>query len=150
MTLPYAIGPDFACLDRVEPVIPKPEKKGWIGVDLDGTLAEYHGWSDNIGAPIPAMVERVKAWLAAGEDVRILTARGTGGGSLHNAEQWRKIADWCRNVFGRSLPITDRKDCLMTALYDDRAIGVEKNTGRLVADVAYKNGYDTGKMHAGK
>ena len=31
---------------------------GWIGVDLD-----------------PAMVERVKRWLAEGRDVRILTAR---------------------------------------------------------------------------
>ena len=36
---------------------------GWIGVDLDGTLAEYHGWkgSEHIGPPIPLMVERVKS-----------------------------------------------------------------------------------------
>ena len=34
---------------------------------LDGTLAEYHGWGDGgIGKPIPAMVNRVKAWLEAG------------------------------------------------------------------------------------
>ena len=51
--------------------------RGWIGVDLDGTLAEYNGWQGpaNIGAPIPAMVERVKAWLEEGRDVRIFTAR---------------------------------------------------------------------------
>ena len=36
--------------------------KGWIGADLDGTLAEYHGWSadGSIGNPVPDMVERVK------------------------------------------------------------------------------------------
>lgn len=34
--------------------------KGWIGVDLDGTLAEYDGWKgpDEIGAPVEPMVER--------------------------------------------------------------------------------------------
>lgn len=28
--------------------------RGWIGVDLDGTLAEYHGWKgvDHIGPPV--------------------------------------------------------------------------------------------------
>lgn len=27
--------------------------QGWIGVDLDGTLAEYHGWkgAEHIGQP---------------------------------------------------------------------------------------------------
>jgi hypothetical protein len=50
---------------------------GWIGVDLDGTLAHYDGWkgADHIGAPIPAMVERVKGWLTEGKTVRIFTAR---------------------------------------------------------------------------
>ena len=40
--------------------------EGWIGVDLDGTLAEYLGWQGmgHIGEPIAPMVERVKAWLA--------------------------------------------------------------------------------------
>jgi hypothetical protein len=51
--------------------------QGWIGVDLDGTLAHYDGWkgADHIGAPIPAMVERVKGWLAEGKTVKIFTAR---------------------------------------------------------------------------
>src|SRR5690349_18780615 len=60
---------------------------GWIGVDLDGTLAEYHGWKgvEHIGPPIPEMVARVKQWLAEGRDVRIFTARcseGDQGGAL--------------------------------------------------------------------
>jgi hypothetical protein len=34
----------------------------WVGVDLDGTLAEYHGFKgpEHIGKPIPKMVARVK------------------------------------------------------------------------------------------
>jgi hypothetical protein len=50
---------------------------GWIGVDLDGTLAEWKEPYDvlQIGPPIPAMIERVKDWLAEGQDVRIFTAR---------------------------------------------------------------------------
>jgi hypothetical protein len=36
--------------------------KGWIGVDLDGTLAESTKWvsPSHIGEPIHKMVERVK------------------------------------------------------------------------------------------
>ncbi len=50
---------------------------GWLGVDLDGTLAEYDKFRghEHIGAPIPAMVERVKALIASGFEVRIFTAR---------------------------------------------------------------------------
>ena len=38
---------------------------GWIGVDLDGTLAHYDGWKgiEHVGPPIPAMLARVKYWL---------------------------------------------------------------------------------------
>ena len=55
---------------------------GWIGVDLDGTLAEHY-WPakgdydpTRIGDPIPMMVERVRGWLAEGREVRVFTARG--------------------------------------------------------------------------
>ncbi len=50
---------------------------GWIGVDFDGTLAQYGGWvnAEHCGEPIPAMVERVIAWRAKGMEVRIFTAR---------------------------------------------------------------------------
>ncbi|HEV7674386.1 MAG TPA: hypothetical protein VGQ12_07640 [Candidatus Angelobacter sp.] len=50
---------------------------GWIGVDLDGTLAHYAGWKgpEHIGEPIMPMVERVKGWLAEGKTVKIFTAR---------------------------------------------------------------------------
>jgi hypothetical protein len=51
--------------------------EGWIGVDLDGTLAHYSEWKgpDSIGEPVPLMLARVKEWLAKGLEVRIVTAR---------------------------------------------------------------------------
>lgn len=41
------------------------ENLGWIGVDLDGTLAVYKGWNgpEHIGEPIPIMIDRVKLWI---------------------------------------------------------------------------------------
>jgi len=41
----------------------------WIGVDLDGTLAEYGDWIgiEHIGKPIPLMIARVKSWIAEGK-----------------------------------------------------------------------------------
>ncbi len=50
---------------------------GWIGVDLDGTLARYDGWVGvmHVGDPVPAMLDRVQRWLEQGLDVRIFTAR---------------------------------------------------------------------------
>ncbi len=109
------------------------DKPGWIGVDLDGTLAEYHGWvaPGDIGKPISAMVERVKLWLAEGADVRIFTARGSMG-SKDNAEAYPAIERWCSEHIGVVLPITNIKDCYMIALYDDRAFRIEKNTGELL------------------
>ena len=40
--------------------------QGWVGVDLDGTLATYDEWRgiEHVGEPIAPMVERVKRWLA--------------------------------------------------------------------------------------
>lgn len=50
---------------------------GWIGVDFDGTLAKYGKYVSptHCGEPVPAMVARVKRWLADGREVRIFTAR---------------------------------------------------------------------------
>lgn len=106
---------------------------GWIGVDLDGTLAVYHGWGDgSIGAPIPAMVERVKGWLAAGTDVRIMTARISV--EHQAADQTERIQDWCLEHIGVVLPITFSKDFKMVELWDDRAVRVVKNTGEPCCD----------------
>jgi hypothetical protein len=115
--------------------------KGWIGVDLDGTLAEYHGWGDgSIGKPIPLMIERVKRWLSEGREVRIVTARvwcdprqwdyaGARGRSQESYEAEAAIQAWCRTHLGVALPVTCMKDFGMIELWDDRAIQVLANTG---------------------
>jgi hypothetical protein len=117
----------------------------WIGVDLDGTLAEFHGWQKDgsIGKPVPAMVARVKQWLAEGKEVRIFTARiwpwGTtetvGGQLVSNAsQQIDQINQWCIAHIGVTLPVTCVKDFGMVELWDDRAVQVRINTGELLGE----------------
>lgn len=120
--------------------------RGWIGVDLDGTLA-YHTnetWKgvDHVGEPIPAMIERVKKWLKEGKDVRIFTARVDGGDEAvaageEGGEHFRDIQrvkkaieTWCVKNIGQVLPITNKKDYSMIELWDDRAVQIIPNTGR--------------------
>lgn len=104
---------------------------GWIGVDLDGTLARYDEWRgiEHVGEPVERMAFRVRKWLSDGVDVRIFTARVSG-----NAEDAELAAApvraWCVEHFGVELPITCRKDFAMIELYDDRCVQIEPNTGR--------------------
>jgi hypothetical protein len=111
-------------------------KEKWIGVDLDGTLAVDEGAHTAlavIGSPIPAMVERVKKWLAEGRDVRIFTARVYGVRDGITPELIRgKIEEWCLEHIGQKLPVTCEKDFGMGELWDDRAVQVVKNTGERV------------------
>ncbi len=105
---------------------------GWIGVDLDGTLSERLPGDHEpltIGPPVPAMVARVKRWLADGREVRVFTARAAdpAPGELE------AIAMWCRRNLGVELAITNEKDPGMVELWDDRAVGVEPDTGEPVA-----------------
>lgn len=102
-----------------------PEKfRHWIGVDFDGTLATYDKYrgEEHTGAPIDAMVRRVRQWLDAGKDVRLFTAR-----KPHPA-----LRRWMKEHLGQVLPITNVKDPGMIAFYDDRAVAVERNTGKIL------------------
>lgn len=111
----------------------------WYGVDLDGTLAHYDGFKgvNEIGEPIPAMLERVKQWIAEGKCVKIFTARMHGhgapliGGGKEDA--LTPIQEWCKKHIGKVLPVTNVKDFGMITLYDDRCVQVEHNTGRLIS-----------------
>jgi hypothetical protein len=107
---------------------------GWIGVDLDGTLAKSvkAETGEEIGVPIHSIVQRVKVWLAHGEDVRIFTARvNPNRGQVNAMRARRAIEAWCKRHLGRVLPITYEKDWDMTLLFDDRARQVERDTGRV-------------------
>lgn len=102
----------------------------WIGVDFDGTLAEYDGWKDAsyAGAPIKLMVRRVKDWLAQGKEVKIFTARADETKPDYE-ENMQTVRKWCLEVFGMVLDITNRKNMAMIELWDDRAIQLIENTG---------------------
>ena len=112
--------------------------RGWIGVDLDGTLATYHGWNNGvIGDPIPAMQKRVKKWIREGKEVKIFTARVSTKYSHPQDHAWMlaRIEGWCFKHLGKILPVTHEKDFRMIRLYDDRAVGVETNTGKLIGEL---------------
>lgn len=106
------------------------DEGGWIGVDLDGTLAEYSDYKREIGDPIPKMIQRVRGWINNGKEVRILTARGST--EPHKYEQLIKAYEWVKEHIGYPLEVTDKKDPLMIRLYDDRVRQVEEGTGELV------------------
>lgn len=123
------------------------QRGGWIGVDLDGTLAHYDKWVgwNVFGDPIPPMVERVKAWLVAGVEVRIMTARvgvdpEMGGicrvtkETFTSKQMASAIQDWTEKHVGARLTVTCVKDVNMIELWDDRAVQVVPNTGRTLAE----------------
>lgn len=102
---------------------------GWIGVDFDGTLSKYGGWDHGrLGEAVPRMLARVKEWVAAGIEVRIVTARVT---HPEESGEVAKIQDWLEANGLPRLAVTAVKDYQMLQLWDDRAIQVEKNTGRV-------------------
>ncbi len=106
----------------------------WIGVDLDGTWAMHGTWRGelHIGEPIARMTERVKAWLAAGVQVRVMTARAQRSyehGGEPNPDVINAIQDWTEKVVGKRLRVTNEKDYGMIQLWDDRAVQVIVNTG---------------------
>lgn len=108
---------------------------GWVGVDLDGTLAHYTEWVDaeTIGAPIPAMVGRIKNMIQLGFKVKLLTARASSNGTVGRdleAAKFRIAADdWMVDHLGIALPVTSKKDFAMIELWDDRAVQVVPNKG---------------------
>lgn len=120
----------------------------WIGVDLDGTLAQYNGWAGpaEIGLPVPVMLTRVQDWVIAGLDVRIFTARcyplmyipksyspkwtPKDYNEIIAKQAVEAIRDWCQLHIGKHLAITCVKDYEMYQLWDDRAVQIEQNTGR--------------------
>jgi len=97
--------------------------RSWIGVDFDGTLATYDHFrgDDHVGEPVESIVRLVRKWLHQGQDVRLFTAR----------KPHPVLRKWMKQHLGQVLPITNVKDPGMILFIDDRAIGVERNTGKL-------------------
>ena len=141
-------------VEKLRALVPvqKVEMDSWIGVDLDGTLAETVDWTKGcgIGAPIPAMVDRVVMWLAEGKNVRVLTARvavtdefspisNRFADEQFRDEQTVLIEAWCLDHIGTILPITCQKDFKMSELWDDRAVQVVRNTGETLEEYLFEH-----------
>lgn len=100
-------------------------QKEWIGVDLDGTLAQYNGWKGDghIGRPVPRMKRRVLRWLNQGKRVKVMTARAADEANVP------RIKEWLKRHGMEGVEVTAEKDQFMKVLWDDKAVAVEKNTG---------------------
>lgn len=104
------------------------ENRGWIGIDLDGTLAQADALSDasKIGAPVPRMVELARKLTREGYRIKIFTARA------YDARQVAMVREWLRENGLPEFEVTNIKDFQMIRLYDDRAVQVIANTGEIV------------------
>jgi hypothetical protein len=78
------------------------------------------------------MVKRVQHWLVSGYEVRILTARVNSKNPRREAVI-TVIEKWCEENIGQKLVVTAEKDYDMIILWDDRAVRVETNTGRILS-----------------
>ena len=104
-------------------------------VDLDGTAAVYDGqpWidfkPDKIGDPVPLMADRVRRWLAKGDEVVILTARMHPSNGDEIALFRPAFEEWSQKHFGTVLEVTCEKDPRMVDIWDDKAVHILKDTG---------------------
>lgn len=112
-----------------------------IALDFDRTLAYYYGGKDaikSVGKPIPQMVERVKVWLSKGYSVSIFTARVAPVGRAGERtcqfieEQKQMILNFLIEAGLPEMEITAIKYPKFTHFVDDKACGVEENTGKFV------------------
>ena len=105
----------------------------WIGVDLDGTLAKETEKFDplKIGEPVPAMVEKIKAAIEDGVEVKIFTARLADEKLRDQIKE--KIKEYTKEHIGKELESTNEKDPGMRELWDDRAKRVIKDEGKFAA-----------------
>lgn len=114
-------------------------KYGWIGVDWDRTLVEYHtnpqGYNAlEHGEFLWPMVNRIKGWIANGQEVRIFSARASG---FEDSEEGREkkaavIASMQDKLESAGLPrleVTCEKDYRCIQIWDDIAVSMHPNTG---------------------
>ena len=106
----------------------------WIAFDLDGTLAKYDGWKgiEHIGEPIAStvLIARLLNWM--GKKVKILTARAAPRDGDDGSKARAYVEAWCEQHLGFKPEVTHLKDASMVALFDDRAVAVEPNTGKIL------------------
>lgn len=97
----------------------------WVGFDFDGTLA------DKELNPVPRIIKALRQLLQQGIPCKIVTARADRS-RLEYHQRIRKVQDFLENNDLPPLEITNEKDTDMLALFDDRAISVEQNSGEIL------------------
>lgn len=111
-------------------IIEVKNKRQWIGVDLDGTIAHFdhvkwHNEINLVGEPIHNMINMIRTLVKADVRVKIFTARASRACALPAIEKW------VRKHVGYALEITNVKDFDCVAIFDDIATGVRFNSGQL-------------------
>lgn len=115
-----------ACL-LVDWLLEKEDPEAWIGFDFDGTLATHKKYNGptKLGKPIPRMVRRLRRYISHGQKCKIFTARADDERSVNAIKKWLKDNEL------PDLEITNLKDEHCIKIYDDKAVGVVKNTGKI-------------------
>jgi hypothetical protein len=102
----------------------------WVGFDLDGTLSR----TDNpghfappypLGEPVPHMLQTARSLLDAGVTVKIFTARACEPEMVPVVQAWTE-----KHGLGK-LEVTNQKDYNLIRFYDDRAIQIIPNEGKV-------------------
>lgn len=98
----------------------------WVGFDFDGTLTQFP-YAEGLpcGPDHPKMINVLKTFIDNGVICKIVSARAAIPYLKKGIEMW--LAD-------HGLPclqVTDKKDFMMMALFDDRAITVNPYTGEV-------------------
>lgn len=97
---------------------------------MDGTLAEYHSNGDisKIGKPIEKMIVLLRYYLSRGFICKIFTTRASVLEHIPTIKQW--LSDNNLPI----LEITNIKTFSCILIFDDRAVQVEENTGRILGN----------------
>lgn len=102
-----------------------------VACDLDGTLAIYKGERDHmfIGEPIKCMVDAIKVIRECNGEVWIFTAR-LSDPQTHDVAK-KVIEDWLKKHDIQVDGITCVKQKFFSEIWDDRAIQIITNTGKV-------------------
>lgn len=123
-------------------------KRTRVCLDLDGVLAEYHGWqgADHIGEPLPGALKFAKS-VAKLADIIVFTGRCSddpemrdGVGGLSPGQMRIKVVDWLeRNKFPFADVYIGQGKPRVAAFIDDRAVACSPQTDADAYAEAEKN-----------
>lgn len=114
------------------------DEEPYFWCDLNGTLVFHEKGTPVfdaegrfiIGKPVNRMVRRIRRMLSEGMKIKIMSGSvGLGGNKAETAE--RTIKDWCKEHLGRELEVTATITPRCLGIFNDKAIPIVRNTGRV-------------------